>query len=130
MLSLIHIYSSSALNDASKYTNISHIGCDETGSGDFFGPLCVVACYVDERDFDWLVSIGVRDPKDMDNKELVRVAKEIKDRLIYKMCIRDRPQTIILRFNASMTSFATLICPLPPSTIIKSGFSSPSIKTR
>lgn len=81
--------SSSALNDASKYTNISHIGCDETGSGDFFGPLCVVACYVDERDFDWLVSIGVRDPKDMDNKELVRVAKEIKDRLIYSLLILD-----------------------------------------
>ena len=67
----------------------SHVGCYETGSLDFFGPLCVVACYVDERDFDWLVSIGVRDPKDMDNKELVRVAKEIKDRLIYSLLILD-----------------------------------------
>ena len=81
--------SSSALNEASKYPNISHIACDDTGSGDLFEPLCVVACYVDERDFDWLVSIGVRDPKDMDNKELVRVAKEIKDRLIYSLLILD-----------------------------------------
>lgn len=71
------------------YVNISHIACDETGSGDFFGPLCVVSCYVDERDYDWLLSVGVRDPKEMDNKELVQVAKEIKDRIIYSLLILD-----------------------------------------
>ena len=28
----------------------SHVGCYETGSLDFFGPLCVVACYGDQKD--------------------------------------------------------------------------------
>ena len=28
----------------------NHVGCYETGSLDFFGPLCVVACYVDQKD--------------------------------------------------------------------------------
>lgn len=74
---------------SSSYVNLSHIGCDETGSSDFFGPLCIVACYIDERDFDWLVSLEVRDPKDMDNHELVRIAREIKDRLIYSLLILD-----------------------------------------
>ena len=74
---------------SNNYVNLNHIGCDETGSSDFFGPLCVVACYIDERDFDWLVSLGMRDPKDMDNHELVRIAKEIKDRLIYSLLILD-----------------------------------------
>lgn len=72
-----------------NYININHIGCDESGSGDFFGPLCVVACYIDERDSDWLIGLGVRDPKDMDNQELVSIAKEIKDRLIYSLLILD-----------------------------------------
>ncbi len=76
-------------NNSHNYININHIGCDETGSSDFFGPLCVVACYIDERDFEWLLSIGVRDPKDMDNHELVRIAREIKDRLIYSLLILD-----------------------------------------
>lgn len=76
-------------NISNTYVNLNHIGCDETGSSDFFGPLCVVACYIDERDFDWLVSLGVRDPKDMDNHELVRIAREIKDRLIYSLLILD-----------------------------------------
>ena len=74
---------------SNNYVNLNHIGCDETGSSDFFGPLCVVACYIDERDFDWLVSLGMRDPKDMDNHELVRIAREIKDRLIYSLLILD-----------------------------------------
>ena len=39
-------------NQEKQYYPYSHIGCDETGSGDFFGPLCVVACYIDERDYD------------------------------------------------------------------------------
>lgn len=54
-----------------NYYSLSHIGCDETGSGDFFGPLCVVACYIDERDYDWLMSLNIRDPKLMTPQELL-----------------------------------------------------------
>lgn len=92
---LVAFNDSSATNNinsksfSNNYINLNHIGCDETGSTDFFGPLCVVACYVDERDFDWLISVGIRDPKEMDNHELVRVAREIKDRLIYSLLILD-----------------------------------------
>lgn len=77
------------VNLAKGYYDLSHIGCDETGSGDFFGPLCVVACYIDERDFDWLVSMNVRDPKEMTAQETVEIARKIKDRLIYSLLILD-----------------------------------------
>lgn len=72
-----------------KYYALSHIGCDETGSGDFFGPLCVVACYIDERDYDWLMSLNVRDPKLMTPQEVIDIAREIKDRLVYSLLILD-----------------------------------------
>ena len=65
-----------------NYYPLSHIGCDETGSGDFFGPLCVVACYIDERDYDWLMSLNIRDPKLMTPQEVIDIAREIKDRLV------------------------------------------------
>lgn len=74
---------------AKNFFDGSHIGVHETGSQDFFGPLCVVSCFVDEKDFDWLVSIGVKDPKELTNKEIVTIAKEIKDRLIYSLLILD-----------------------------------------
>lgn len=72
-----------------NYFTKSHIGCDETGASDFFGPLCVVACYIDERDFDWLVSVGIKDPKEYNDQEIIDVAKEIKDRIIYSLLILD-----------------------------------------
>lgn len=51
----------------------------------FFGPLCVVACYIDERDYDWLASLNVRDPKLMTPQEVIEIAREIKDRLVYSL---------------------------------------------
>lgn len=72
-----------------NYYPLSHIGCDETGSGDFFGPLCVVACYIDERDYDWLMSLNIRDPKFMTPQEVIDIAREIKDRLVYSLLILD-----------------------------------------
>ena len=72
-----------------NYYPLSHIGCDETGSGDFFGPLCVVACYIDERDYDWLISLNIRDPKLMTPQEVIDIAREIKDRLVYSLLILD-----------------------------------------
>lgn len=72
-----------------NYYPLSHIGCDETGSGDFFGPLCVVACYIDERDYDWLMSLNIRDPKLMTPQEVIDIAREIKGRLVYSLLILD-----------------------------------------
>lgn len=72
-----------------NYYPLSHIGCDETGSGDFFGPLCVVACYIDERDYDWLMSLNIRNPKLMTPQEVIDIAREIKDRLVYSLLILD-----------------------------------------
>ncbi|MDD8048167.1 MAG: ribonuclease HIII [Thomasclavelia sp.] len=75
--------------DYSNYYKKSHIGCDETGSGDFFGPLCVVACYIDARDIDWLISLGLHNPTEMDSNEVIKIAQEIKDRVIYSLLMLD-----------------------------------------
>lgn len=40
-----------------------HAGIDESGKGDFFGPLVICACYVDERMAEVLIEAGVTDSK-------------------------------------------------------------------
>ena len=50
---------------------------------------CVVACYIDERDYDWLMSLNIRDPKLMTPQEVIDIAREIKDRLVYSLLILD-----------------------------------------
>lgn len=67
----------------------SHIGATEVGSGDYFGPMCIVACYVDERDIDWLKSIDIHHPHSLTDREIVEKAKAIKDRMIYSLLLLD-----------------------------------------
>ena len=51
----------------------SHVGCYETGSLDFFGPLCVVACYVDQKDEKELNELGL--DKEMSSSDIEKIGK-------------------------------------------------------
>lgn len=68
-----------------------HIGSDDVGHTDYFGPICTVACYVDDKDIPWLQTLGIQDVKTMPATEIVRIAKEIKDRVVYSLLILDNP---------------------------------------
>lgn len=85
----IDLSQNDVIKESANYYVKSHIGCDETGSTDFFGPLCVVSCYVDQKDCDWLIEIGVKDPKELSNQEVIDLARKIKDRIIYSLLILD-----------------------------------------
>lgn len=55
------------------------IGSDEVGTGDYFGPIVVCACYVKKEDIPFLEEIGVKDSKKLtDEKILETVPKFIK----------------------------------------------------
>jgi ribonuclease HIII len=54
-----------------------HIGMDESGKGDWFGPLVVAAVYVDTRTIPLLRRAGVRDSKELDAAVLPRIAAQI-----------------------------------------------------
>jgi ribonuclease HIII len=58
--------------------NLSHIGTDEAGSGDFFGPMTAAAAYVSEKNIPLLKELGVRDSKAMSDETVRAVAKEIQ----------------------------------------------------
>ena len=57
----------------------SHIGTDEAGKGDFFGPLVTAGVYVDERTAGLLRTLGVRDSKLVGDRELRGLATNIRD---------------------------------------------------
>ena len=56
-----------------------HIGTDEAGKGDFFGPLVTAGVYVDERTAKLLRTLGVRDSKLVGDRELRELANNIRD---------------------------------------------------
>ncbi|WP_440446394.1 ribonuclease HIII [Neobacillus bataviensis] len=58
---------------------MSVIGSDEVGTGDFFGPITVVAAYVKKEQIPLLKELGVRDSKDLNDEKIIEIAKVIKD---------------------------------------------------
>ena len=49
------------------------IGSDEVGTGDFFGPVCVVASFVEEKDLGRLSDLGVTDSKKMEDSHILEI---------------------------------------------------------
>ena len=60
-------------------SQMSAIGSDEVGTGDFFGPITVVAAYVKKEQIPLLKELGVRDSKDLNDEKIIAIAKVIKD---------------------------------------------------
>lgn len=61
----------------------SRIGIDESGKGDFFGPLCVAGVYAKSEDFAQLHAIGVKDSKNIADPQIHTLAHQIKNMCLY-----------------------------------------------
>jgi ribonuclease HIII len=58
-----------------------YIGTDESGKGDYFGPLVVAGVYLDEASEKSLKQAGVQDSKKLSDHRIIELAKMIKSRL-------------------------------------------------
>jgi ribonuclease HIII len=65
----------------SEHNYEDYIGTDETGKGDFFGPLVVAGVYVDPKSQLFLADLGVRDSKELNDSQINRIAAEIRREL-------------------------------------------------
>jgi len=61
-----------------NFTGKPRIGLDESGKGDYFGPLVIGAVFVDEQAEDRLIALGVRDSKLLTDNRMLVMAEEIK----------------------------------------------------
>ena len=63
--------------DTTDYYNISSIGSDEVGTGDYFGPIIVTASYVSKDKISYLEELGVRDSKKVTDDKIIKIAPEL-----------------------------------------------------
>lgn len=64
-----------------------HIGSDEVGTGDYFGPVCVCAAYVDETIAKQVESLGIKDSKQLTDEMIVSIAKQLHDIVPHSLLI-------------------------------------------
>ena len=74
------------------YYNASAVGSDEVGTGDYFGPIVVTACFVDKKDLETLEKLGVGDSKKIDDSKILKIAPEIAKIVKYKSVILKNPE--------------------------------------
>jgi ribonuclease HIII len=58
---------------------LPHIGTDESGKGDYFGPLVIAGVWVDESLQISLVRLGVRDSKEISDSQCQKLAAAIRE---------------------------------------------------
>ncbi|MGE5677869.1 MAG: ribonuclease HIII [Pseudomonadota bacterium] len=69
----------------SENPETSLIGTDESGKGDYFGPLIVAGVYADPEDRKWLKIIGAADSKTLNDSKIEKLAEEIMVRCKYSI---------------------------------------------
>ena len=78
---LVHKSSVSTSNNEIKEIPIldCHIGTDESGKGDYFGPLVIAGVYVSKYEEQILAELGVRDSKNNSDSKNVDLAQKIRE---------------------------------------------------
>lgn len=79
------------------------IGTDETGKGDYFGPLVVAAAFVDERSWAALRTLGVRDSKLLSDPFVHKIEAEVK-----RLCPHEIVVVAPPRYNELYDKFGNL----------------------
>lgn len=70
-----------SIKSNASYSNesfIPTIGTDESGKGDYFGPLVVAGVFVNEKTKSILEKLGVRDSKKISDEKILKLADDIK----------------------------------------------------
>lgn len=74
-------------NTSIDYLNVTSVGSDEVGTGDYFGPIVVTASYVKKEDILFLQNLGCTDSKKLTDDKIRKIAPEITKKIKYRSLI-------------------------------------------
>ena len=81
----------------------ARIGVDESGKGDFFGPLCVAGVFAADEQIKNLAAIGVKDSKALGDATIVKIAQKIRKDYLFHI-VRIGPE----KYNELYEKFGNL----------------------
>ena len=64
--------------------DISSVGSDEVGTGDYYGPIVVTASYVNKENIPFLIELGVKDSKKLSDEQILKIVPRIIKKIPYK----------------------------------------------
>ncbi len=87
-------YHAFLINNLTQNTQniMAHAGSDEVGTGDYFGPICVCATYVDHQSIKWLNTLSIIDSKQLTDAQINAIAPQLIAKLPYSLLILTNEQ--------------------------------------
>ena len=67
--------------------DISSVGSDEVGTGDYYGPIVVTAYFVSKENIPFLTDLGVKDSKKLSDEQILKIVPKIIKQIPYKTII-------------------------------------------
>lgn len=65
--------------DKQEIEYMTSIGSDEVGTGDLFGPVVICSFYLDSKDSDYFLSLGITDSKKLTDDKIRKIGEKLKD---------------------------------------------------
>lgn len=84
------------------------MGSDESGKGDYFGPLVVAAVCLDRQGAEKLIEAGVRDCKDLSDKQVFSLVQCIEDTALAQSVLVMKPGAYNMRYKQVREAGGTL----------------------
>jgi ribonuclease HIII len=75
------------VSENSNLMYLNTIGSDEVGTGDYFGPIVVAACYTKKEDINFLKEIGVKDSKALTDEQILKIVPQFIKKIPYESLI-------------------------------------------
>lgn len=67
------------------FTSSPYIGTDESGKGDFFGPLVVAGVMINEKNRPIFEDLGIKDSKTLKDEQMIKMAVQIQKHSVYSV---------------------------------------------
>lgn len=68
---------------------VEQAGSDEVGTGDYFGPVVVAACYVNHDNYPKIKHLGIQDSKQITDELIRKIAPKLMEEVPYSVLIVD-----------------------------------------
>lgn len=117
---------------------MSIVGSDEVGTGDFFGPMTVVAVYVDAKQIPLLKELGVKDSKNLNDDQITAIAKQLLHVVPYSSLVlhnekynelfdkgNNQGKLKALLHNKAITNLLAKMAPTKPEGVLIDQFTQP-----
>ncbi len=114
-------------NAESKQIHLPQAGSDEVGTGDFFGPICVCAAFLDQNSYSDIQQYHIDDSKKLNDEYIKKITPQIIKNIKYSVLILSNEKYNNLINNYNLNSLKAMLHNQAYINLINKGIELPNL---